>query len=275
MCELKTPWRYRRHDVVDANRRAPSRRCGRRLLRSARAPSSAREARSPARRLRRLDPGRGPLRVGRRLPRPARHEAGPREGEIARPRHDGLHGQRRRAHDASWPRSASTGSSAIVRICCDGRWLLCQAEQASRCRLGKVATTRVADGSACCTRRREVGGDALPRRPGASTRTRVTEPRKMCDTTSPTSAPSGSGPSAAAAISTVSGRTSTSTRSPVGRPRAASTREPAAAVLDDPVGDDGRHQPVHRADELGDVGRRRSCRTSRAASRPARYGRRT
>ncbi len=47
-----------------SNRRAPSRRCGRRLLRSTRAPSGTRETRSPARRVRGLDPGRGAATPG-------------------------------------------------------------------------------------------------------------------------------------------------------------------------------------------------------------------
>ena len=76
MCELKTPWRYRRHDVVarDGSATAGGRR--RRLVRAAGARAGARAADAAARRLRRLDPSRRALRLGRRLLRPARPAGG-------------------------------------------------------------------------------------------------------------------------------------------------------------------------------------------------------
>ena len=83
MVELKTPRRYRRHDVV-ARTVAPARRRRRRSSASsgaarAGARAAPRPAHRPARRLRRLDPG-GARRLGGRLRRP---RASPRRGLAA------------------------------------------------------------------------------------------------------------------------------------------------------------------------------------------------
>ena len=106
-------------------------------------------------------------------------------------------------------------------------------------------------------RARAVGMSAMRLADAPEIRTRVTGPRNVCVRTSPVIvfAPA----PFAAATSTVSGRMSTSTRSPRARPRAASTVSVTPPRLDGPRGriDDGRLEPVHRADELGDERRRR------------------
>ena len=84
--------------------------------------------------------------------------------------------------------------------------------------------------------------------------------------------------SSAASSSSVSGRTSTSTRSPL---RPAARRVDRAAALPPCVDlavavvDDRRLEPVHRADELGDERRRRRAVHLGRRARSARSGRRT
>ena len=93
MCELKTPWRYRRHDVVARTVGLLPEGRDRPLLTHARS-SRQRTARAPARGPRHVDPKRVALRVGRRVQRPTRHPQRARQGPVARPPYDRLHGER-------------------------------------------------------------------------------------------------------------------------------------------------------------------------------------
>ena len=128
MCELKSPWRYRRHDVVARTVALLPGRRSRRLLRAARAAAGARSAHAAARRPRRLDPPCGALRLGSRLlgsARPAR--AGLALARRLGSEDDRLHGQRRAPDARARRRSASTGSSLTGRSCC---WRSSEAEHA-------------------------------------------------------------------------------------------------------------------------------------------------
>ena len=118
MCELKSPWRYRRHDVVArVERLLPDdavvvcfepRALQRGSPACAVSSTSASASRSVAPRATRGRSASGNRAFGRR---------GIALARSPRAHDDGLHRQRRGDGCGSSPRSASTGSSAIVRSC--------------------------------------------------------------------------------------------------------------------------------------------------------------
>ena len=135
MAELKSPWLYRRHDIVARTvRAAPGRR--RSSSRSRAARSSRRAGCGPAlahraaRRLRHVDPRRGRLRLGRGLRRRPCDRARNREGPGARPASARLHGQRA---DAPARAAGARRRRGLYRLSGSERgqhWLVGQAEQA-------------------------------------------------------------------------------------------------------------------------------------------------
>ena len=120
MAELKSPWLYRRHDIVartvdllpaDGVVVSFSRRA---ILETAAAAACASDR--PARGLRDVDPSRGRVRLGGRLRRSARDAPRDREGAAARARDDSSTRSTTRPGCWSSRRSACPGSSRIIRV---------------------------------------------------------------------------------------------------------------------------------------------------------------
>ena len=280
MVELKSPWLYRRHDVV-----APHGRAARRRRTSS---SRSRAARSS----RRCAPAPGDCAccstsatamsiraaagfawaVG--LRRPARvTRTGTRAGAGARPRDDRLHGQRRGTHarscaalgrrrDLHGSSGVGTGRPGLVR----------QAEQLRARRPGSRRRPSSPIGSAAARARPRCppssscrpASDAHAASPSRGTCARRPRPRRARRRRPFAPRPR-----------RVSGRTSSSTRSPRRSAAGGVDLERHAVVVDRArrsASTTVALEPVHRADELRHERRRRARRTSRPACRSARSG---